>query len=119
MGYRVEVSRSAVAVKLTRAERRSWMLHRQLASHLTPLTLEQWSATIEENLRRLRLGVTGQPHTDNIERWAELVENRDVGGLRRVLTGLGREQIEMREVSPMGGLLSEQERTDVLRRLVP
>lgn len=117
MGYRVEVSRSAVAVELTRAERRSWMLHRQLASHLTPLTLEQWSATIEENLRRLRLGVTGQPHTDNIERWAELIENRDVGGLRRVLTGLGREHIEMREVSPMGGVLSEQERTDVLRRL--
>lgn len=117
MGYRVKVSRSAVAVELTRAERRSWMLHRQLASHLTQPAIEQWSATIEKNLQCLRRGVTGQPHTDNVERWAELVANRDINGLRRILTGLDREHIDMREVSPMSGLLSEQERTEVLKRL--
>lgn len=117
MGYRVEVSRAAVAVELTRAERRSWMLHLQLASHLTSLTLEHWSETMQDNLRRLRRGVTGQPHTDNIERWAHLIETQDVGGLRRVLTGLDREHIDMREVSPMAGLLLEHERSDVLKRL--
>jgi hypothetical protein len=36
--------------------------------------------------------------------------------LRRVLTGLDRESIEMREVSPLGGLLSSEERAEVLRR---
>jgi hypothetical protein len=104
-------------VELTRAERRSWMLHRRLAHHLTRSTIEQWSPTIEENLRRLRDGVTGQPHIDNIERWAELVATRNINGLHRVLTGLGREHIDMREVSPMAGLLSDRERTDVLKRL--
>ena len=36
-------------------------------------------------------------------------------GLHRVLTGLDRKSIEMREVSPMGGLLSDEERANVLR----
>ena len=40
----------------------------------------------------------------------------DLGGLHRVLTGLDRDSIEMREVSPMGGLLSEQERMEALAR---
>jgi hypothetical protein len=35
-------------------------------------------------------------------------------GLHRVLTGLDRDSIEMREVSPMGGLLSQDERADLL-----
>ena len=35
--------------------------------------------------------------------------------LHRILTGFGRDCIEMREVSPMGGLLPEEERIRVLR----
>jgi len=38
----------------------------------------------------------------------------DVLGLHRVLTGLDRDSIEMREVSPMSGLLSQEERSRVL-----
>ena len=36
---------------------------------------------------------------------------RDVLGLHRLLTGVDRDSIEMREVSPMSGLLSQDERT--------
>jgi hypothetical protein len=36
--------------------------------------------------------------------------------LHRVLTGLDRESIEMREVSPMGGLLPQGERREVLAK---
>jgi hypothetical protein len=43
-----------------------------------------------------------------------LVKRGDVPGLHRVLTGLGRDRIDMREVSPMGGLLPEAERIRVL-----
>jgi hypothetical protein len=43
------------------------------------------------------------------------LKDDDVVGLRRVLTGLGRDCIEMREVSPMGGLLPDEERIRVLR----
>ena len=41
----------------------------------------------------------------------------DVAGLRRVLTGLDRDCADMREVTPMAGMLSDQERTKVLEGL--
>jgi hypothetical protein len=48
--------------------------------------------------------------------WGTLVSSGDLGGLHRALTGLDRDSIEMREVSPMGGLLSERERTEAQAR---
>jgi hypothetical protein len=117
MGYRLEVVRRPVVPELTRSERRSWMLHRQLSSHLTRTTFDTWRPTLERNLQRLRDGVTGQPHTRNLELWRSLVEEGDVLGLQRVLTGLDRNSIEMREVSPMLGVLSELERREVLDEL--
>ena len=115
MGYRLEISRQPVTPDLTRSERRSWKLHRELARQLTRPTLAQWQSTIERNLQRLRTGVTGEPHMSNLDRWESLLEHEDVPGLHRVLTGLSRDCIEMREVSPMSGLLSDEERSRVLR----
>ena len=46
--------------------------------------------------------------------WESLLEDGDVPGLHRVLTGLDRDSIEMREVSPMGGLLEDEERIQAL-----
>jgi len=114
MGYRLEVVRCPVQPVLTRSERRSWLLHRQLSSRLTRSGLDQWRPTIERHLGRLRGRVTGQPHQRNLERWTALVDSGDVLGLRRVLTGLDRDSIEMREVSPMGGLLPPDERARAL-----
>jgi transcriptional regulator with XRE-family HTH domain len=114
MGYRLEVVRRPVEPELTRSERRSWRLHRQLSSRLTRSGLEEWMPTIERNLERLGGRVRGQPHLRNLERWRALVEAGDVLGLHRVLTGLDRDSIEMREVSPMSGLLSQDERSRVL-----
>ena len=71
---------------------------------------------IERSLIRVRAGVTGQPHVRNLERWTTLVERGDLVGLKRVLTGLDRDSIEMREVSPMNGILSQEDRNDVLTR---
>lgn len=115
MGYRLEVVRRPIVPELTRSERRSWRLHRQLSTHLTRSSLDEWRPTIEGNLDRLRGGVTGQPHVRNLDRWRLLVDRGDVLGLHRVLTGLDRDSIEMREVSPVGGLLSQDERSEVLR----
>jgi hypothetical protein len=55
--------------------------------------------------------VQGQPHERNLDRWESLVSRGDVPGLHRILTGLDRDSIEMREVSPLGGLLSQDERS--------
>ena len=117
MGYRLEISRRPVSPTLTRSERRSWMLHRELARQLTPSTLAQWHPRIKRNLRLLRSNVKGQPHLRNVDRWESLVARCDVPGLQRILTGLGRDCIEMREVSPLAGLLADEERIRVLRKL--
>jgi transcriptional regulator with XRE-family HTH domain len=114
MGYRLQVVRRPVEPELTRSERRSWRLHRQLSSRLTRNSLEQWHPQIERNLQRLRERVTGQPHLRNLDRWTALVQGRDVPGLHRVLTGLDRESIEMREVSPMSGILTQDQRARAL-----
>jgi hypothetical protein len=115
MGFRLEITRKPITPDLTRSERRSWNLHREVARHLTRSTLAQWQPTIEGNLRQLRSNVTGEPHMRNLDRWQSLVGQGDLPGIRRVLTGLSRDCIEMREVSPMGGLLSDEQRIRVLR----
>jgi hypothetical protein len=73
--------------------------------------------TIAANLKRLPGVVRGQPHIRNVDRWEALLNRGDVVGLHRVLTGLDRDHIEMREVSPMSGLLSREERANVLHEL--
>jgi len=115
MGYRLEVVRRPVLPELTRSEWRSWRLHRQLSTHLTRSSLEQWRPTTERNLERLRRTVRGQPHVRNLDRWESLLDLSDVRGLHQILTGLDRESIEMREVSPLGGLLPNAERLKVLQ----
>ena len=116
MGYRLEVTRRPVVPELTRSERRSWRLHCRLSIRLTPDSLQEWRPVIERNLQRLRDGVTGQPHSRNLDRWESLIGHDDVLGLHRALTGLDRDSIEMREVSPMGGLLPQDERQAVLHQ---
>lgn len=117
MGYRLEVVRRPVRPELTRSEWRSWRLHRQLSTHLTRSSLAQWRPTIKRNLERLRNTVRGQPHLGNLGRWESILDRGDIPGLHRILTGLDRDSIEMREVSPLGGLLANEERLEVLRQV--
>ncbi len=114
MGYRLEVVRRPIKSDLGRSPERSWRLHRQLSTHLTRETLEQWRPVIGGNLERLRTSVKGQPHLDNLRRWQRLVDEGDLTGLRRVMTGRDTDSIQMREVSPLGGLLPQEERSEVL-----
>lgn len=67
------------------------------------------------NLAQTRERVRGEPHTRNLERWSRLVETSDLPGPHRVLTGLDEPAIQMREVSPMRGLLSQEERNEILQ----
>ena len=114
MGFRLEVVRRPVVPELTRSERRSWRLHRRLSTLLNRESFNDWQQTIERNLKRLEEQVTGQPHERNLDRWRQLVDDGNLPGLHRVLTGLDRESIEMREVSPMSGLLPDEQRREVL-----
>lgn len=114
MGYRLQVTRRPLQPDLTRSERRSWLLHREIARKLTRETLSSWRPTIAKNLLHLHAGVTGEPHTTNIRRWETLVADESLPDLHRALTGLDRDSIEMREVSPLSGLLSDEERRSTL-----
>jgi transcriptional regulator with XRE-family HTH domain len=114
MGYRLEVVRRPVVPKLTRSERRSWQLHRRLSTLLNRQSLQEWRPTIGRNLERLSGQATGQPHERNLKRWRDLLDRGDLPGLHRILTGLDRDSIEMREVSPMGRLLTQDQRSEAL-----
>jgi transcriptional regulator with XRE-family HTH domain len=114
MGYHLEVVRRPVKRGLRRSSERSWRLHRQLAMHLTPGILIVWRPQMLRNLQRLRESTRGQPHLRNLDRWQRLINDGDLISLRRVMTGLDIDSVEMREVSPMGGLLSQEERSEVL-----
>jgi len=114
MGYKLEVVRRPVGHRLTRSEERSWRLHRRISSHLTRGSLSEWSAIIRNNLVRLESGSRGEPHLSNLREWRRLLDDEELLGLHRVLTGLDRHSIEMREVSPFGGVLSQEERRQVL-----
>ena len=114
MGYRLEVVRRPVVPKLTRSERRSWQLHRRVSSLLNRDNIQEWRPTIERNVERLSGQVTGQPHERNLQRWRDLVDRGDLPGLHRVLTGLDRDSIEMREISPMSGLLTQEQRSEAM-----
>jgi transcriptional regulator with XRE-family HTH domain len=116
MGYRLEVVRRPVKLELGRSPQRSWRLHRQLAMSLTPDSLSEWRPIMLRNLQRLWEHTRGQPHLRNLDRWQCLIESDDLPGLRRVMLGLDTDSIQMREVSPMGGLLPQEERAEVLRR---
>lgn len=117
MGYRLEVTRRPVRSELTRSERRSWHLHRKLSRGLDEATLTEWRPALRRNLTRLREGVQGQPHERNLRHWKTLVDSGDINGLHRVLTGLDRDSIEMREVSLLSGLLSAEDRTEAMHLL--
>lgn len=114
MGFRLQVTRHPTQPNLTRSERRSWRLHLQIARRLTRQSLQTWQPVIAGNLQHLQSGVTGEPHTANVARWRELVNRADLPSLHRVLTGLDRDSIEMREVSPMSGVLTNDERAHAL-----
>ena len=91
-------------------------MSRSASTLLNRQSFEDWRPRIERNLDRLGNRVTGQPHEQNLERWRQLVDRGDVPGMHRVLTGLDRDSIEMREVSPMSGLLPDDQRRDLLRQ---
>ena len=115
MGFRLEVVRRPVVPHLTRSERRSWQLHRRLSTLLNRESFKDWEPTIERNLDRLGERMTGEPHERNLDRWRHLIDRGDLPGLHRVLTGLDRDSIELREVSPMSGLLPDEQRREVLQ----
>lgn len=114
MGYELHVLRQAVEPTLTHSERRSWILHRELATMLDPQTFSEWVPKLTRNLERLTRSISGEPHTENLKRWAELIRSQDINAMKRAMTGLDRNAVEMREVAPFSGFLPADRRSQLL-----
>lgn len=114
MGQRLEVVVRPVEPTLTRSEHRSWLMHRRVAMRLTAKNFDSSLPTMLDNLDRVRRHTRGQPHERNMDEWKRILTEGDVNDVKRMLTGLSRHAIEMREVSPMAGLLTEDERLEAL-----
>jgi len=115
MGVRLQVVHHVVAAELTRTERRSWRLHRELSAQLNQRVFDAWRPRLLKNLDQVRVSVQGEPHERNLDKWARMVGDGDLRAVRRALTGLDRNSIELREVSPFSGVLAPELRASVLR----
>lgn len=99
------------------SERRTLVLHRVLAERLDAATLASWTPRILANLDRLETHVQGRPHVQNLARRRCLVEAGDVEGIRAMLVSPEADAIQMREVSPMGGIITEAQRLTALNSI--
>jgi len=120
LGVRVEMQ--VVPVAMERTKRRSWLLHHAVSSKVGASGIDEagW-ARMQHNLDRVRSNTQGPIHGRNLDHWQRLIDSRDVRELHRVLVDTSAEGIGMREVSPMTGFLTEEERVTVLddvRRIV-
>lgn len=114
MGHGLEVRRVAVPAQLTRPERRSWYLHRELAKMLDQATLEEWRPRLSATISFLQENVTGEPHATNLGRWREMVDTGDLRSVLHALTSIDRDAVELREVAPFRGLLPDDRRQNAL-----
>jgi transcriptional regulator with XRE-family HTH domain len=113
LGLRVDVDVSPVPME--RAERRSWLLHRQVSRKLGTTGIDDsgWQR-MQRNLDQVRSNTQGPVHERNLDRWQRIIDSRSLRDLQRVLVDTSTDGIEMREVSPMTGFLTEDERLSVL-----
>ena len=96
---------------------RTLKLHQHLESELSDETLSIRRPTILRNIERIGSRVRGRPHVQNVERWRRIIEDGDLVSLRKVLSSTNIDSIEMREVSPMGGIIDQDERLQILKSL--
>ena len=69
---------------------------------------------MQRNLVRVRSNTQGRVHGRNLDCWQRLIDNRSLRDPQRVLVDTSTDGIEMREVSPMTGFLTQDERLGVL-----
>jgi transcriptional regulator with XRE-family HTH domain len=118
MGERLAVRSRAETIEFDPLERREQRLglelHRSIAIKLVAdpeLVLESARQRLGSMRPSLRGGALAW-----LDQWEQLIEDRDVGGLIVVMLGTTQHDIDMRSVSPFTGLLSPEEREEVLAR---
>ena len=93
------------------AELRSIELHRLVAERLDEPMVERARTRVQE-----WLSTDGPEHPVYAQRWLELLA-RPVGAVAAALTEDTEEMRDMRQNSPFAGVLSDEERLAVIRRV--
>ncbi|MDR1791413.1 MAG: helix-turn-helix transcriptional regulator [Propionibacteriaceae bacterium] len=117
LGFEAHFEVRAMVPVFTKAEKRSWALHRQISRKLDEAALQAWEGKVSSNLAKLEQHNRGEPHLSRVARWKALIQARDVKRIRIALLDVGTYGKQMREVSPFAGILSESERLQVLESL--
>ena len=98
-----------------REDRVTLELHREVAKILIEhpsLVLEMAAA----NIRLLRTRVRGESALAWVNEWELLVNNGRLGPIIDVALGIDERSIDMRQTSPFGGVLTQQQRLDAITR---
>jgi transcriptional regulator with XRE-family HTH domain len=110
----VRVTPLATRLLDRREERVALELHKKVAEHLlrdSDSTLANVSRVATEARRRV------DPYTAGLlDEWMRLADERDLPGLLHAMTAPDQHSIDMRQVGPFNGVLSEDERLDAIRR---
>ena len=115
--YRATADRAGTAADggLTREAAISREWHRDIALHLIR-DPESVLERARKNLPNIRRRVRGSLATGWVDEWQDLVAERRLGGLVDVLVGQDQRSIDMRQVSPFAGVLSQEERLAAIGR---
>ncbi|MDR2372889.1 MAG: helix-turn-helix transcriptional regulator [Bifidobacteriaceae bacterium] len=112
MGYAAELT--VFPVPMNSSDQRSWRLHRAVARKLTRGGLSQIKTQLISNLRAQRTSVRGEPHLSRLADWERMILGEDIKAIRRCCLDVGERGRQFRDVSPLGGILTEAERTEAL-----
>lgn len=114
----VQVEFDVTPVVMERTKLRSWLLHRQISRKLSGTGIDEsdWNR-MQRNLDRVSQNSQGEVHERNLDRWQRIIDGRSLRELQRALVDTSDVGIGMREVSPMTGFLTEDERLVVLAEI--
>ncbi|MEO8527672.1 MAG: hypothetical protein ABI435_01190 [Pseudolysinimonas sp.] len=118
MGERLVVGSRPQQMDIKPLERQEQRLGLELHRSIALKLIADPDAVLESahsRLRRARDQVRGGAITW-LDGWGDLISDRDLGGLVAVMLGTTQLDIDMRSVSPFVGLLSPEERREVLAR---
>jgi transcriptional regulator with XRE-family HTH domain len=114
MGLRLNLEATIHPVEMNSSDRRSWLLHRKACAKLTSSSLPHWRDLIAKNAEAMRRQIQGGPHLENLAKWERLAQTGDIKGLRGAMLDPGEAGRAMRDVSPLAGVLTQQERCEAL-----
>ena len=106
---------SAPARLTRREERTSWYLHRAVAGKLRTAESERVLTTARANLDLLRRNVRGPQAQAWLDRWEEALGG-SVADLTALLIATTPDGVDLRQVSPFAGALTQDERMAAIRK---